>query len=153
MMSAGTGKRNSALVIDFGLRRIGIAKANLAAETSQALTTLNARDGIPEWEKLAQLIDEWQPDLLVVGLPLNEDGSSSDMTREVRRFANILPERYGLEVELVDERQTSIEAREHLVHQRRAGIRTKKLKRKDVDSFAAQIIADRWISLRRAEGD
>ena len=133
------------LALDFGLRRIGIASATPLTGTATPLTTLAAQDGEPEWSQLDALIHEWQPELLVLGLPYNSDLSESDMTARVRAFADRLQERYALEVKFMDERYTSAEAESRLKQQRQSGIRTKRIKKADVDSLAAAIIAESWM--------
>ena len=136
---------STALALDFGLRRIGIATAAPVAGTASALTTIGARGGVPDWEALDALVQEWRPEALVLGLPCNSDGSESDMTKHVRDFRQTLIERYKLPVHLMDERYTSAEAESLLKAQRRSGQRTRKLQKNDVDSLAAAIIAASWM--------
>jgi putative holliday junction resolvase len=136
----------SLLAIDFGLRRIGIATAVCLTRTATPLTTLPAADGEPEWDKLDHLIKDWQPDLIVVGLPYNSDGSWSEMGTLARSFAEKLGDRYSLQVDLIDERFTSAEAGSLLKEQRRQGLRNKKLHKEDVDAVAAQLIAESWMN-------
>jgi putative Holliday junction resolvase len=133
------------LALDFGLRRIGVATAVLVSGTASPLTTINAHNGEPDWHTLDALLTDWEPDLLVLGLPYNSDGTESDMTKRVRVFEQRLRERYQLPVRMMDERYTSAEAEAVLKAQRRAGIRKKKLKKADVDSMAAAIIAASWM--------
>jgi putative Holliday junction resolvase len=133
------------IAVDYGLRRIGIATGACLTGTGTPLTTISATQGTPDWAALDKIMREWQPDLLVVGLPYNKDGSESDMTTAVKLFADSLRSRYPLPVEFIDERYTSVEAEAILKEQRRTGIRTKKLKKEDVDAKAAQIIAESWM--------
>ena len=146
MTTATAGSPRSLLAIDFGLRRIGIATAVLMTRTASPLTTLPAADGEPEWGKLDSLVKEWQPDLIVVGLPYNSDGSWSEMGSLAQDFAAKLQHRYKLPVDLIDERYTSAEAGSLLKEQRRQGIRNKKLHKEDVDALAAQLIAESWMN-------
>jgi putative Holliday junction resolvase len=146
MTTATAGSPRSLLAIDFGLRRIGIATAVLITRTASPLTTLPAADGEPEWGKLDSLVKEWQPDLIVVGLPYNSDGSWSEMSSLAQDFAAKLQDRYKLPVDLIDERYTSAEAGSLLKEQRRQGIRNKKLHKEDVDALAAQLIAESWMN-------
>ena len=141
----GTSNRNSALAFDYGERRIGVAFANRMTETATALTTLQARDGHPVPQELQSLIDEWQPDALVVGVPCNLDGSDSPMTSRAMDFGKALGEKHGLPVETVDERLTSEEASMMLREQRRTGERRRKVHREDIDSLAARLIAETWL--------
>ncbi|MCP4001614.1 MAG: Holliday junction resolvase RuvX [Gammaproteobacteria bacterium] len=145
-MNGQLDKRYQSLIaIDYGLRRIGIATGACLTGISTPLTTLSATQGTPDWAVLDKVIQEWQPDLLVLGLPYNKDGSESDMTTAVKLFADKLQSHYTLPVEFIDERYTSVEAEAILKEQRRTGIRTKKLKKEDVDAKAAQIIAESWM--------
>ena len=75
------------MAFDFGLRQIGVAVGNCTLFTTQPLVVLRAREGQPQWYRVASLLTEWQPDLRLVGEPLNMDGSSSDMSERARRFA------------------------------------------------------------------
>jgi putative Holliday junction resolvase len=102
---------STVLAFDFGLRNIGVATGQVITCTATELATLRARDGVPDWTTVAELIDEWRPDLLLVGLPLNMDDTKSEMAERAERFAKQLARRFEREVELVDERLTSFEAR------------------------------------------
>jgi len=142
------GRKNSPkslLALDFGLKRIGIATGSCLTQTASPLETITAVAGEPNWKRLGQLISEWTPDVIVLGLPTNSDGTESAMTSLVRDFAEQLMARYETPVEFVDERYTSAEAEALLKEQRRQGTRTKKLKKEDVDAMAASLIAESWI--------
>ena len=90
------------LAFDFGTRRIGVAVGNELLHSARELPPLTARDGIPDWHLVTRLIEEWQPDLFVVGLPLNMDGTESLMSTRAREFGNRLHGRYGKPCEMVD---------------------------------------------------
>jgi putative holliday junction resolvase len=137
--------RDSALVFDFGERRIGVASANRRSETASPLKTLAAYAGEPDWPALASLVREWQPQVLVVGLPLNVDGTESAMTARTRTFIGALEQRFGLGVETVDERYTSAEASALLREQRRAGTMRRRVRPGDLDSMAAVLMAESWL--------
>jgi len=98
------------LGFDFGLKRIGVAVGQEMTGTASALTTVAARDGKPDWDAISRLIHEWQPDAVVVGLPLNMDGSDHELSRRARRFGNQLHGRYNLPAHFIDERLSSLEA-------------------------------------------
>ncbi|NJN50546.1 MAG: Holliday junction resolvase RuvX [Gammaproteobacteria bacterium] len=98
------------LAFDFGLTRIGVACAQHVTRTASPLVTLTARRGKPDWGAVDNLIGQWQPSHLLVGLPLNMDGTVSEMAQRARSFAASLEQRYRLPVTLVDERLTSFEA-------------------------------------------
>lgn len=99
------------LAFDFGLRHIGVAVGQRITATASPVTTLRARDGRPDWAALTAVVAEWAPNHLLVGLPLNMNGSESDMAGRARSFAGALARRTGLQVSLVDERLTSRAAR------------------------------------------
>jgi putative Holliday junction resolvase len=139
--------RDSALVFDFGERRIGVASANRLGDTASPLKTLAARAGEPDWRAIDALVREWQPHVLVVGLPLNVDGSESAMTARTREFIRALGQRCGIPVETVDERYTSAEAGALLREQRRAGTMQRRVRPGDLDSMAAVLMAESWLRL------
>jgi putative holliday junction resolvase len=93
---------------DFGVKRIGIAMGNTLTGQAQALTVVKAIDNATRFQVIGQLIDEWKPARLIVGEPFHPDGAEHDMTLRSRRFANQLHGRFGLPVELVDERYSSV---------------------------------------------
>jgi putative Holliday junction resolvase len=129
------------MAFDFGLRQIGVAVGNCELRSTQPLAIIRARDGVPDWSRLEQVVKEWQPDLLVVGDPLNMDGSDSELCRRARKFANRLHGRLGLPVELVDERLTSFEAKQVSREQGHKG----DYKRRPVDSQAAELVLRSWL--------
>ena len=99
------------LAFDFGLRTIGVAVGNALLGSASALAPLTARDGVPDWERVRRLLEEWKPELLLVGLPLNMDDTPSDMSARAERFARRLSGRFGITSEMMDERLSSFEAR------------------------------------------
>lgn len=132
----------TALAFDFGLVKIGVAAGQSLTGTAQALAPLKARDGTPQWEHIEALLKEWQPQLLVVGLPLNMDGTDNDITVRARRFANRLLGRFAIPHVLWDERLSTREAKEiALEHGHRGNFRDA-----PVDSFAAQLILESWFN-------
>lgn len=137
-----------ALVFDFGTRRIGIASANRLSGMATPLATITARDGVPDWRHIAHLISEWQPQVLVIGLPRNTDGTESVMTARTRVFAAWLQQHSGLPVEEIDERYTSTEAEALLRDQRRDGMRRRRVRAPDIDRMAALLMARTWAQTR-----
>lgn len=126
----------SVLAFDFGIRRVGIAVGNSETLHAQPLTTLDIPDKVRRFAAVAALIEEWQPVRLVVGLPLSLDGAEHELTTRCRRFADQLRGRFGLPVELVDQRLTSADAEAAL---RAAGLDWKR-RRSRLDAAAAQVI-------------
>lgn len=137
---------NSLLCFDYGTKTIGVAVGQTITQTANPLTDLPARDGIPDWAQLGKLLAEWQPDLLIVGLPLNMDGSESELCQRARKFANRLHGRYGLPVTLTDERLSSFEAKGEIIQ--RTGSR--QFKTNNVDSLAAALILESWFQHNRS---
>jgi putative holliday junction resolvase len=137
------------LGFDFGTKRIGIATGQTITGSVSALTTLTSVNDKPDWQSIGKLINEWQPDLLIVGLPLNMDGSDTGITPTVRRFGNQLKGRYNLPVEMVDERLSSVEARSRLHDD--ASLRHKRFDREQVDQIAAQVIVQSWLAQQQQE--
>ncbi|HYW91441.1 MAG TPA: Holliday junction resolvase RuvX [Gammaproteobacteria bacterium] len=132
------------LGFDYGDRRIGVAVAHPAAGSGRPLTTLTQRSGDAVLRAVAELIDEWRPQMLVVGLPLSLDGTPHALTAAARRFANRLHGRFGLPVRLVDERLSSVEARDRLRRAREAG-RRRRVRRDEVDALAALLILETFM--------
>ncbi|MCB1843052.1 MAG: Holliday junction resolvase RuvX [Halioglobus sp.] len=130
------------MAFDFGLRQIGIATGNATLKTSQALAVISARDGVPDWRAVQALLQEWQPDLLLVGDPINMDGSAGELALRARKFAQRLHGRFGLPVEMVDERLSSFDAKQL---QREAGHRGD-YKRNPIDAHAAELILGTWLN-------
>ncbi|MBZ5876467.1 MULTISPECIES: Holliday junction resolvase RuvX [Chromohalobacter] len=130
------------LAFDYGTRRIGVAVGNEMLGSATALAPLPARNGIPEWQQIGQLLNEWQPDLLVVGLPLNMDGTESDMSRRARKFGNRLHGRFGKPVEVFDERGSTRAAKRIA---RDAGHRGN-YRDDGVDGIAAQLILESFFA-------
>jgi|TARA_B110000967_G_scaffold77701_1_gene80343 putative Holliday junction resolvase len=130
------------LGFDFGMKNIGVAVGQELTKTANPLTVIKAREGIPNWDQIKTLLDQWSPQLLVVGLPLNMDGSEQEMTAAARRFGNRLNGRFHIPVDWQDERLTTFEALDQL------GIRSKMQsnKREDVDRISAQLILQSWLN-------
>ncbi|SFK03734.1 Holliday junction resolvase RuvX [Methylophaga sulfidovorans] len=130
------------LGFDFGMKNIGIAVGQELTATANPLTAIKARDGIPDWSQIEKLLKEWQPDLLIVGLPLNMDGTEQEMTAAAKRFGNRLNGRFNIPVEWQDERLTTYEALDQM------GIRSKmdSRQRSDVDQLSAQLILQSWLN-------
>ena len=127
------------LGFDFGLQRIGVATGQVITGTATALSTVKARDGQPDWNIISELMQTWQPDALVVGLPRHDDGTDADITVSVRRFIRQLEGRYRLPVHTMDERLSSRAAREQLDNQYDPEAA------KGIDAIAARIILQDWL--------
>ena len=101
----------SVMGFDFGTRRIGIAIGQRLTDSANALEPIKAKDGVPDWDALERIINEWQPDAFVTGLPLNMDGTPSEMSRRAAKFSRRLEGRFHRPSYTQDERLTSYEAK------------------------------------------
>ncbi|AHI31034.1 MULTISPECIES: Holliday junction resolvase RuvX [Marinobacter] len=128
------------MAFDFGTRRIGVASGQEILGTGKPLTMLPARDGVPDWEQIGRLLKEWQPDRVLVGLPLNMDDTENDMCARARKFGKRLHGRFHVEVEMVDERLTSFEAKGDVM----ASGGSRDFGRDGVDDRAAVLILETW---------
>lgn len=130
------------IAFDFGLARIGVAVGQSITQTANPLDTLKAKDGKPNWDLVAQLLKQWQPNKVIVGEPFNMDGTDQEITERARKFANQIHGRFGVQVEMLDERLTSAAAREELFEF--GGYQ--KLKKSQIDSIAAALILESWFA-------
>ena len=130
-------KNKTLLCFDFGEKRIGVAVGQTVTGTASPLETVSVNNKIPDWTGITQLINNWQPASLVVGMPLTMDGSRQEMTEAASRFIRQLKGRYHLPVYEVDERLSSYEARQRL----RSSW--------NVDPVAAQVILETWLTEHR----
>ena len=137
------------LAFDFGTRRIGVASGQEMLGTGQPVAMLPARDGIPDWQRIEQLLQEWRPDLVVVGLPLNMDDTENEMCARARKFGNRIHGRYHVPVEMVDERLTSFEAKGDVM----AAGGSRDFGRHGVDDRAAVLILETWFGLQGDQAD
>ena len=131
------------LCFDFGLKRFGVAVGNELLKTASELKPVTAKDGIPEWGVIEALIAEWQPKGFVVGLPLNMDGSQSDMSLRASKFGKRLKGRFNRPVAMMDERLSSFEAKSSVK------ARSKKFVdfgEHSVDGAAACLILESWFA-------
>ncbi len=127
---------------DFGTKNIGIAIGQVITKTASPLPSVRAKDGIPNWDDLDKLIKEWQPDAVVVGIPVHMDGTESQMTQRARKFGKRLHGRFNLPFYEADERLSSVEAKSwagKLGHKGHYGSNP-------VDAMAAQIILEGWMN-------
>ena len=130
------------LAFDYGTKNIGVATGQTITSSATSQPPLKAKDGIPDWNQVEKLIAEWKPDLVLVGLPLHMDGSESELSARARKFANRLHGRFGVKVEMVDERLTSFEAKGEVMS--RGGSRD--YQHNPVDSIAARLILEGWLA-------
>ncbi len=135
-------KAGTFLAFDYGEKYIGVAVGSSHSRQAEPLTTLRGSAKNPDWARLSRLIAEWQPAALVVGQPLNMDGSTNPMTRAARVFGQRLKDRYNLPVHMVDERLSTLAAREIL---NEAGVPMRRHKTQ-LDKVAAQTILQAFLN-------
>ncbi|UZE96542.1 Holliday junction resolvase RuvX [Alkalimarinus alittae] len=133
---------NTCLGFDFGTRRIGVAVGRSLLGTASPLEPLAARDGIPDWAEIERIVSEWKPDGFVVGLPLNMDGTDSEMSRRATKFGKRLQGRFNKPYFMMDERLSSHEAKGYVIE--RGGDRD--FGRNSVDGIAAVLILESWFA-------
>jgi putative holliday junction resolvase len=122
------------ICFDYGIKRIGVAVGQTLTRTANPLGTVPVIKGVPNWKQIAKYIHDWQPDALVVGKPLNMDGSGQPITRGSNTFVEELGSRFSKPVYRADERLSTFEA---------------KLRLKDtynLDPVAAQVILETWLA-------
>ena len=138
------------LAFDFGLQRIGVAVGEAELGTAHPLPSVKASTQPGRLTAIERMVSEWQPGLLVVGRPLGEDGAAHEMTRRAERFARQLNGRFGIPVELVDERYSTVEVESRM----RAAYGNRKAadlaRGKTLDSQAAQIILEQYFAGKTA---
>jgi putative Holliday junction resolvase len=121
------------LAFDFGEKRTGVAVGNTLTKTAEPLKIIHEKNQDTRFIVIEQLIAEWQPELLVVGLPTHPDGAEHEMTQKAKRFGNQLKGRFQKEVVWVDERYTSVSVKE------------------GNDALAAQLILQQYLDQESSE--
>lgn len=128
------------LAFDFGLKHIGVAAGQTITGQARGVTTIRARDGKPDWQQIQSLVADYGPIQLIVGLPLNMDGTESALSARARQFSLRLGRRAKLPLALWDERLTTREANAHLDRARVAGVA------QTSHELAAVLIAESWLA-------
>jgi putative Holliday junction resolvase len=131
------------LAFDYGARRIGVASGDTLTRTARGIKTLDSSHGAP-WLGIDQLVADYRPAQIVVGIPYNMDGTPTALTPASRQFAVELKTRYAVPVALVDERLSSREAEAQLRTARAQGLKRRRTTHADVDMTAASILLVRW---------
>jgi putative Holliday junction resolvase len=135
----------SAMAFDFGTKKIGVAVGQSLTGTASPISVLKAKEGIPDWELVDKMVKEWRPNVFVVGMPFNMDGSENEMTVLALKFSQSLQGRFNKPCYTMDERLSSREARD--LKRQVAEEQGKKFNDKEViDSFAAQLILENWFA-------
>tara|TARA_X000000368_G_scaffold261301_1_gene206795 strand:+ start:2941 stop:3336 length:396 start_codon:yes stop_codon:yes gene_type:complete len=127
------------VAFDFGTKKIGVAVGQTSTYTSSPLQVISSKDNKVKWNEIMILLDEWKPELVIVGKPLNMDGTDSEIMKEVEKFYQKLKSIYDAKFEYIDERLTTFEARQILEEK----------KFETVDANAAKILIDNWFELNK----
>ena len=125
------------VAFDFGVKKIGVAVGQTETNTSSPLHVIQNQDNKINWNEISIVLDEWKPDLILIGKPLNMDGTDSEIMKKVDKFFQKLKSTYEAEYQYVDERLTTFEAREIL----------KENEKDFVDANAAKILIDQWLNI------
>ena len=128
------------MAFDFGTQKMGMAVGQSLIQSANPLALFPMKDGIPNWDALLKIVHQYQPNLFLVGLPLNMDDSESELSARARKFARRLRHQTNIETQMVDERLTTREARDELSHYQDQG-RGKKIA---ADSIAAALFIESW---------
>lgn len=132
-------KHKIILGFDFGLKNIGVAVGQMITQSASPLVILKAKNGAPDWNEIKKLIIEWGVDALVVGLPLNMNGSEQAITHRARAFAVLLEKHFQLPVYFSDERLTTLAAKAVMHATVKGAARFDR-----ADSISAQLIVESW---------
>ena len=130
------------LGFDFGTKYIGVAVGQEITGSASPVKSVKAKDGVPNWDNIEAIIKEWEPDLLVVGLPLNMDGSEQLLTKRARKFGNRMSAKFAIHVDMQDERLTTADAKAELFE--RGGYRN--LQKDNIDCQSAVIILQSYMA-------
>ncbi len=123
-----------ALGLDYGRRKMGAAIGQQRGGIPRPLPVLKMKDKAPDWHTVDCIVEEWNPEFIVFGLPTNLDGSSNKIVKEVQNLGQIFSARYLAQVHYIDERLSS----------KMASQRMKAGQKFSVDSIAAGLILETW---------
>lgn len=126
------------LGFDFGTKNLGIAVGNLLTETAQPVAIIKVTNNQPNWDEIQKLLNDWQPDALIVGMPYTQDGTETEHLKIIRKFMNRLHGRFGLPVYEIDESYSSAQSMQFLKP-------SQKGKKGNLDAISAAIIVERWL--------
>jgi putative Holliday junction resolvase len=137
-------KHQTIMAFDYGLRQIGVAHGQTLTANAEGIGILQASDGVPNWDDVKAMLNEWKPNLILVGLPLNMDGSESELSRLARKFARRLQGRFNVDALMVDERLTSQDAKSSL-RDSSSNREGNKIDLTKIDHLAAALILQSWL--------
>jgi len=129
------------IAFDFGTKKIGVAVGQTETYTSSPLQIIINKDDKVNWSEISILLNEWKPELIIIGKPLNMDGSDSEIMKQVEKFYQKLKNTYDINLEYIDERLTTFEAKQIL----------EDTDINQVDANAAKILIDNWFEINDKE--
>jgi len=127
------------VAFDFGTKKIGVAVGQTATYTSSPLQIIINKDNKINWSEISILLNEWNPELIIVGKPLNMDGTDSEIMKQVEKFYEKLKNTFDVNLEYIDERLTTFEAKQIL----------EDTDIDQVDANAAKILIDNWFEMNK----
>ncbi|XRX42653.1 MAG: Holliday junction resolvase RuvX [Buchnera aphidicola (Eriosoma harunire)] len=127
---------------DFGTSNIGVAIGQQLTATARPLTSITAKNGKPYWNQIKKILLEWKPKIIIIGLPLNMDGTKQHITYQTEKFAKNIYTKFNITVHMHDERLSTREAKSILFYKH--GF--KSLKKKKIDAMSATLILESWLS-------
>lgn len=133
------------LGFDFGTKYIGVAIGQTITHSATPITSLRAVAGVPNWAEVKRLIDAWKPDLLLVGIPLNMDGTEQAMTGHARDFSVMLKEKMGLPLVEVDERLSTWEAKQRVYAQKKHKNPRSQAALNAINATSAAVLVEQWL--------
>jgi putative Holliday junction resolvase len=125
------------IAFDYGTKKIGVAVGQTETYTSSPLQIIINKDDKVNWNEISILLNEWKPELIIIGKPLNMDGSDSEIMKQVEKFYQKLKNTYDINLEYIDERLTTFEAKQIL----------EDTDINQVDANAAKILIDNWFEI------
>ena len=125
------------IAFDYGTKKIGVAVGQTETYTSSPLQIIINKDDKVNWSEISILLNEWKPELIIIGKPLNMDGSDSEIMKQVEKFYQKLKNTYDINLEYIDERLTTFEAKQIL----------EDTDINQVDANAAKILIDNWFEI------
>lgn len=128
------------LAFDFGMKSIGYAVGQTLTQTATSLGAMTAKQGVPSWDMVSSVINQWQPQALVVGIPIDMYGQENHITAAARKFARRLEQNAHLSVYTIDEKLSTREAWQQLTE---SGHHPSK---SEVDAYSAKLILQSWLN-------
>ena len=141
-------KPDSVLIgFDYGTKKMGVAIAQCITKTATPLNVLKIKNETPNWEQLDQIVNDYKPDIAIIGYPGKNNKKTSLLANKIEKFESAIEKHYKMPTILFDETYSTTIARQELRDLRRDGILSKRIKRGQVDSMAAKIILEQWLQL------